>query len=135
MAAAEVAVAAERATVLLVEDEVLIRLMLADELRGRGLQVLEASNADEAAVVLESSLPVHLLFTDIHMAGQMDGVALAKFARARFPQLKLIIASSRQPDEPVLHLADAFLSKPYDLDDVIEQVRRLLAPTGNDRQP
>lgn len=135
MAAVEVAVAAERPTVLLVEDEVLIRLMLADELRGRGLQVLEASNADEAAVVLQSSLSVHLLFTDIHMPGQMNGVALAKFAQARFPQVKLIIASSRQPDGPVLDLADAFLSKPYDLDDVIEQVRRLLAPTGNDRQP
>lgn len=126
MAAVEVAVASERPTVLLVEDEVLIRLMLAEELRGRGLQVLEASNADEAAIILESSLPVQLLFTDIRMPGRMDGVALAKFAQARFPRLKLIIASSRQPEHPVCDLADAFLAKPYDLGEVIEQVERLL---------
>jgi CheY-like chemotaxis protein len=132
MAAVQVAVASDKPTVLLVEDEVLIRLMLADELRGQGLQVLEASNADEAATILESSLPVHLLFTDIHMPGRMDGVALARFAQARFPRLKLIIASSRQPDEPVLHIADAFLAKPYDLDDVVEQVGRLLTQTSND---
>jgi two-component system, response regulator PdtaR len=134
MAAVQVAVASERPTVLLVEDEVLIRLMLADELRGRGLQVLEASNADEAAIILESSLPVHLLFTDIHMPGRMDGVALAKFAQARFPQVKVMIGSSRQPDQPVRDLADAFLSKPYDLDDVMAQVGRLLAQIGNDGQ-
>lgn len=126
MAAVEVAVASERPTVLLVEDEVLIRLMLAEELRGRGLQVLEASNADEAAIILESSLPVQLLFTDIRMPGRMDGVALAKFAQARFPRLKLIIASSRRPEHPVRDLADAFLAKPYDLGEVIEQVERLL---------
>ena len=85
-------------TVLLVEDEVLTRLMLADELRSQGLQVLEASNADEALTVLQSSLPVHLLFTDIRMPGEMDGVALAKFAHARFPGIKSIIGSSGQPE-------------------------------------
>jgi CheY-like chemotaxis protein len=111
---------------------VLIRLMLAEELRGQGLQVLEASNADEAATILESALPVHLLFTDIRMPGRMDGVGLAKFAQARFPQLKLIIASSRPPEEPVLHLADAFLAKPYDLSEVLEQVERLLAQGSSD---
>ena len=94
MLAVQVATALETPTVLLVEDEVLIRLMVADELRGQGLQVLEASNADEAIAILESSLPVHLLFTDVRMPGPIDGIALAKLAQARFPQLKLIIASS-----------------------------------------
>jgi CheY-like chemotaxis protein len=56
MLAVQVAAAPERPTVLLVEDEVLIRLMIADELRSQGLQVLEASNADEALTILESSL-------------------------------------------------------------------------------
>jgi two-component system, response regulator PdtaR len=131
MLAVQVAAAVERPTVLLVEDEVLIRLMVADELRGQGLQVLEASNADEALAILESSLAVHLLFTDVRMPGPIDGIALAKLAQARFPQLKLIIASSRQ-FEASPH-ADAFLCKPYDLDKMIEEVERLLAPAGNDR--
>jgi CheY-like chemotaxis protein len=112
-------------TVLLVEDEVLTRLMLADELRSQGLQVLEASNADEALTVLQSSLPVHLLFTDIRMPGEMDGVALAKFAHARFPGIKSIIGSSGQP-ESIGDFADAFLAKPYDLRELAGQVRRLL---------
>jgi two-component system, response regulator PdtaR len=131
MLAVEVAAALERPTVLLVEDEVLIRLMVADELRGQGLQVLEASNADEALAILESSLPVHLLFTDVRMPGRIDGLALAKLAQARFPRLKLIIASSRQLEGTPR--ADAFLCKPYDLGTMIEEVERLLAQMGNDR--
>ena len=116
-------------TVLVVEDEVLTRLMLADELRNQGLQVLEASNADEALTVLQSSLPVHLLFTDIRMPGEMDGVALAKFAHARFPRIKSIIGSSGKP-ESIDDFADAFLAKPYDLRELVKQVRRLLSESG-----
>ncbi len=86
MLAVQVAAVPEKPTVLLVEDEVLIRLMVAEELRSQGLQVLEASNADEALAILESSLPVDLLFTDVRMPGRMDGVALAKLAQARFPR-------------------------------------------------
>jgi CheY-like chemotaxis protein len=115
----------EKPTVLVVEDEVLIRLMLADELRSQGLQVLEASNADEALTVLQSSLPVHLLFTDIRMPGGMDGVALAKAAHARFPRIKSIIGSSGRPEQSI-DFADAFLAKPYDLRELADQVRRLL---------
>jgi CheY-like chemotaxis protein len=132
MLAVQVAAAAEKPTVLLVEDEVLIRLMVADELRGQGLQVIEASNAEEALTILESSLAVHLLFTDVRMPGRMDGFALAKLAQARFPRLKLIIASSRQPEEISPPFADAFLCKPYDLNKVIERVESLLAQPGND---
>jgi len=129
MLAAEGAASPRELTVLLVEDEVLIRLMLADELRNQGLQVLEASNADEALTVLQSSLPVHLLFTDIRMPGEMDGVALAKLAHARFPQIKSIIGSSGRP-ESIDDFADAFLAKPYDLRELIKQVRRLLSESG-----
>ena len=129
MLAAEGAASPRELTVLLVEDEVLIRLMLADELRNQGLQVLEASNADEALTVLQSSLPVHLLFTDIRMPGEMDGVALAKLAHARFPQIKSIIGSSGKP-ESIDDFADAFLAKPYDLRELIKQIRRLLSQSG-----
>jgi two-component system, response regulator PdtaR len=130
MLAVQVAAALERPTVLLVEDEVLIRLMVADELRSQGLQVLEASNADEALAILESSLAVHLLFTDVRMPGRIDGLALAQLAQARFPQIKLIIASSRPPEAPPR--ADAYLNKPYDLDRMVDEVERLLAQTGHD---
>jgi CheY-like chemotaxis protein len=117
-------------TVLLVEDEVLIRLMIAEELRDRGIQVLEASSAEEALIVLESALPVHLLFTDVHLPGGMNGVALANLAHARYPHLKLIITSSREPAGGAV--ADSFIPKPYDLPAVIKQVEALLAQYRDD---
>jgi two-component system, response regulator PdtaR len=132
--AVETGTSPEKLTVLLVEDEVLIRLMLAEELRSHGVQVLEASNAEEALTVLESSLPVHVLFTDIRMPGAMDGVALARFAHARFPQIKRIIGSSGRPEESIAECADAFLAKPYDLHELIAQVRRLSGQSGYERQ-
>ena len=125
MLAAEGGTSPQELTVLLVEDEVLTRLMLADELRSQGLQVLEASDADEALTILQSSLSVHLLFTDIRMPGEMDGVALAKFAHARFPRIKSIVGSSGRP-KSIGDFADAFLAKPYDLRELVDQVRRLL---------
>jgi CheY-like chemotaxis protein len=134
MLAIEAGTAPRELTVLLVEDEVLTRLMLADELRSQGLQVLEASNADEALTVLQSALPVHLLFTDIRMPGEMDGVALAKFAHAHFPQIKSIIGSSGRPEQPISDFVDAFLAKPYDLRALADQVRRLLSEPGYEHQ-
>jgi CheY-like chemotaxis protein len=127
MSAIEGGTSPRELTVLLVEDEVLTRLMLADELRSEGLQVLEASNAHEALTVLQSALPVHLLFTDIRMPGDMDGVAPAKFTHARFPSIKSIIGSSGKPEQPIDDFADAFLAKPYDLRALVDQVRRLLS--------
>jgi two-component system, response regulator PdtaR len=132
LSAARANPAPETLTVLLVEDEVLIRLMLADELRSHGFQVLEASDAAEALAILQSSLPVHLLFTDIRMPGDMDGVALAKAAHARFPQVKSIIGSSARPEQSIEDFADAFLAKPYDLRVLVKQVQLLLDRPDHD---
>jgi CheY-like chemotaxis protein len=121
-----------RPTVLLVEDEVLIRLLLAEELRSQGIQVLEASNADEALAILESSLPVHVLFTDIRMPGRMDGIGLTRFTRQRYPHIKLIITSSHQPQGYMRDSADAFIVKPFDLAATVQQVETLLVESGHD---
>lgn len=126
MALSEVEPAPERPTVLLVEDQVLIRLMVADELRQCGVQVLEASNAEEAWLVLQSTLPVHLLFTDVHLPGRMDGIALASRVRMHYPHLKLIITSSELPEGTAPVLADAFIPKPYSMSALVKQVATLL---------
>jgi len=118
-------------TVLLVEDEVSIRLLIADELRSEGIDVLEASNADEALTILDSSLPVHVLFTDIRMPGRIDGVGLTKLARNRRPEIKVIIASSHQPPGYARDAADVFICKPYDLGAMAQQVEKLLAQSGH----
>jgi CheY-like chemotaxis protein len=121
----------EEPAVLLVEDEVLIRLMIAEELRSQGFHVIEASNAEEALAILESSVPVHLLFTDLRMPGRMNGIELGRLARARFPRLKLMMTSANSPDTDIDDIADAFLPKPYELLKVVEQVGKLLAHPGD----
>lgn len=68
-------------TVLVVEDDVLIRLSVADALRSAGLDVIEAATGDEALTVLASSATVDLVFTDIQMPGSTDGLELAQIAR------------------------------------------------------
>lgn len=121
-------------TVLVVEDEVLIRLMIADALRAQGLNVIEASNGDEAMHVLQSALPVELLLTDIRMASELDGRTLALAARGARPGLKLIVASSLEADDELAGLADAVFSKPYDLNAIVDRVKSLLAEAHHARQ-
>lgn len=124
----------DQTTVLVVEDEVLIRLMIADALRSQGITVIEASNGEEAMHVLQSALAVHLLLTDIRMPSALDGLALAHAARAARPGLKLIVASSHVPGDETADLADAVFSKPYSLTAIVERVKSLLAEAHHARQ-
>jgi DNA-binding NtrC family response regulator len=121
-------------TVLVVEDEILIRLMIADALRAQGITVIEASNADEALRVLQSPLPIQLLLTDIHLPSALDGLALAHAARAARPGLKLIVASSEPAGNELTGLADAFFAKPFVLTTMVERVRSLLAEPQHARE-
>lgn len=126
-AACEPELQKDRPTVLVVEDEVLIRLMIADALRAHGLRVIEASNSDEALAVLHSALPVRLVITDIRMPSKMDGAVLARQVRRAHPHLKVIIASSHKPDDDLDGMADDFFCKPYNVSAVVERVKELLA--------
>lgn len=121
-------------TVLVVEDEVLIRLMVADALRAQGIDVIEASNGDEALRVLHSALQVDLLLTDIRMAGESDGLKLAHAAHAARPGLKLVVASSLQADHELTGIADAVFAKPYNLNAIVDRVKSLLAEARHARQ-
>ena len=71
------AYAARRAVVLIVEDDLLIRLHAAQIIEEAGFEVIEASNADEAIAILEVRSDITVLFTDIQMPGSMDGLKLA----------------------------------------------------------
>src|SRR5881392_3025453 len=102
----------ESATVLVVEDEVAIRLMIADELRMAGFRVIEAANADEGLSVLQTIERVDLMITDVRMPGSMDGLGLADRVRTNWPAIKIIIASAH-PSE-CKGRGDAFFDKPYD---------------------
>jgi DNA-binding response OmpR family regulator len=116
--------------ILLVEDEWLIRSMLAEELREGGFAVREAGNSDQAsALIAEDASAYALLVTDIHMPGTLDGVGVSRLLRAGRPNLPIIYTTGR-PDmlnalQP-LGAQEILLRKPFALSDLLSAVRRLL---------
>jgi DNA-binding response OmpR family regulator len=120
--------------VLLVEDEVLIRFMLADYLRECGYRVVEAATTDEALLVLEQpDVKVDVLLTDVEMPGQMDGFGLAKWTRANRPDVVVLVAGSiSRAAHAASDLCDEgpLLTKPYEPQVVVDRIKRLLASRG-----
>jgi two-component system, response regulator PdtaR len=79
--------------VLLVEDELFVRIDIAATLRHAGFQVIEAACADAAMEFIESGEPIDLVFTDIQTPGTLDGLALAERVRAKYPLMPVLICS------------------------------------------
>jgi len=121
-----------RQAILVVEDEVLIRLALADSLRTAGYSVIEAENSDDALRSLHSGHDCDLVITDVNMPGPVDGIGLAKCAKRLFAGLPVIITSGHLARE-ASHSADAFLPKPYSDTALIETVFDLIGPPSRDR--
>jgi CheY-like chemotaxis protein len=118
----------DRIAVLVVDDEVLVRLDVAEQLREAGYEVLEASNADEAIDILNVTPSIRLLFTDIDMPGTMDGLRLAAAVRDRWPPVKIIVTSGhRMVDITEIPDGSMFFSKPYAPPDVLRSMRDLLS--------
>ncbi|MCX7307797.1 MAG: response regulator [Afipia sp.] len=114
--------------VLVVEDEVLIRMNAVEIIEDAGFQALEAANADEAIVLLENRLDIRIVFTDIDMPGSMNGIKLAQAVRGRWPPIKIIATSGHfKLKEGDLPPDGRFLPKPYNLVQVTEILRDVLA--------
>jgi DNA-binding NtrC family response regulator len=116
------------ATVLIVEDDPILRFTLATELGQAGFGVREAASTDEAEAVLGTGAPIDLIVTDIEMPGSRNGLELAKIVRAFHPHMRVIVVSGIVPSSGIVGVADAFFGKPYDTDRLILRIRSLLAP-------
>nr|WP_314262510.1 response regulator [uncultured Devosia sp.] len=99
--------------ILVVEDEIIIRMDMCDYLESVGYEVLECANADEAIYLFESGQKIDLLITDIDMPGSIDGLRLAAAVADRWPPVRIILLSGR------LHVSEAerpagshFIGKP-----------------------
>jgi CheY-like chemotaxis protein len=113
--------------VLVVEDELLVRLNAVSILEDAGFDTLQAGCADEAIALLESRKDITVVFTDIHMPGSMDGMRLAHAIRHRWPPVELILTSGLvQVREEDLPERGHFLSKPYDGSRLIDKVQSLV---------
>ena len=117
-----------RPTVLIVEDDPLIRWSGAETLADAGFDVLEAASADEALEVLEARDDIHVLFTDIDMPGRLDGLELARIAHQRWPWMRIIVASGRrEPQHRRMPQNGVFISKPYAPEEIVRDIDAMLA--------
>lgn len=114
-------------SVLVVEDEILIRLDVVISLESSGFRVFEASNADEAMEILNQHSDIHLVFTDIDMPGSMDGLKLASAVRDRWPPIKIIVTSgNRHLSDDMLPVQGRFFDKPYNPIRVIGAIKEMV---------
>ena len=117
--------------VLLVEDEPMIREVMAELLEDAGFDVTATCTGDEAAILLAEN-DFAILLTDITMPGHIDGIGLAEHAREAHPGLPVVFVSGRPDSEQRargIPPPTAFLPKPYNVDCLLDTVGRLAAGT------
>lgn len=115
-------------TVLVVEDDSLVRMGIACELEDAGFTVLEAEDAAAAIEILARDASITILFTDIQMPGDMDGLKLAAAVRERWPPIHIIVTSAlRGISAATLPPSARFFAKPYSTDAVVRSIREMAA--------
>jgi CheY-like chemotaxis protein len=118
-------------TVVVVDDDVLIRMPICQYLRDCGYRVLEAASADEAALIVQKgNIHIDVVLSDVALPGAMNGFGFAKWARSVQPGLKVVLAGSpERAARAAGELCDdgPTLVRPYDPQIVWERIKRLLA--------
>jgi CheY-like chemotaxis protein len=123
-----------KVTVLVADDEPVVRIVVAESLADAGHRVLEAESGETALELLRAGHRINLLITDIHLAGGLDGRDLADRARKILPDLKVIFMTG--DDQVVLTGRNApqghtrLLTKPFRLGKLGEEVSALLQMAG-----
>lgn len=113
-------------TILIVEDDDLIRAHAERQLRSLGYRVIAAADGDAVLAGLETLPPLDLLFTDLMLPGAADGRALARAMKQARPDLRVLFTSGRAADAGAGGAPDDFLAKPYRRDALAETVRAVL---------
>lgn len=115
-------------TVLVIDDEILVRVVIADYLRDCGYRVLEAGNAEDAVAILSSKLKVDIVFTDLELPGHSSGLELARWIRRRHPDVRVIVTSGVYSSAELageLCEAGPPITKPYESEAVVQRIRSL----------
>jgi CheY-like chemotaxis protein len=111
--------------ILLVDDDELVRRLTAQIIRMNGFCVIEAQDGEDA-LRLAGEFPIDLLITEIQMR-DMDGLELARLLKSKRPSLRVLFATAAPRQDFESRLQDAFvLWKPYDSEELIEMVRKIL---------
>src|SRR4030088_1062235 len=113
--------------VLVVEDEMVLRMRAVDIVEDAGFHPVEAVNADQAISILESRSDISLLFTDIQMPGTMDGLKLAHAVHDRWPSIKIILVSGQVNPSDAERPADSrFFGKPLSVARMITELQAMV---------
>jgi CheY-like chemotaxis protein len=117
-------------TVLVVEDEIMVRMPIAEYLRDLGYNVLEAGDATEAIAAMDAEDQVSLVFSDVRMPGKMDGFGLAEWFQMHYPSVPVLLTSGyynggRNPSVAWLPGA-RFIEKPYSQTQVARRIAALI---------
>ena len=123
----------EPVAILVVEDDVLVRMIAGDILVDAGFRVIEAHDAREAMTLLEARADVRVVFTDWNMPGEIDGLGLARLVRRHWPEVGIILTSGKTHPAPGdLPAGVRFISKPYRPSALIEEVEAMLPETADE---
>ncbi|WP_426615601.1 sensor histidine kinase [Bradyrhizobium sp. McL0616] len=113
--------------VLVVEDEMILRMRAVDIVEDAGFNPVEAVNADEAISILESRSDISLLFTDIQMPGSIDGLKLAHAVHDRWPSIKIILVSGQvKPSDAERPAQSRFFGKPLGVEQMIAELQDMV---------
>jgi two-component sensor histidine kinase len=113
--------------VLIVEDEMILRMRAVDIVEDAGFNPVEAVNADEAMSILESRSDISLLFTDIQMPGSIDGLKLAHAVHDRWPSIKIILVSGQvKPSDAERPAESRFFGKPLGVEQMITELQTMV---------
>ena len=116
--------------VLLVEDDALIREILGDALQGAGLDTVGSASAEAALAMIVKTVP-DVVVTDINLGNGMDGLALGRTARARFPDLPFVYISGRYGSVNGLDCLERFLAKPFPASLLLRAIQDVRAVAQN----
>ena len=114
-------------TVLVAEDDVIVRIVIADDLRFAGFEVIEAGSGTEALAHLSTDRHVDLILSDVQMPGRLNGIDLAVIVMDRFPQTRIILCSGSADGHELAGISGIpFVDKPYRTETILALVAMLL---------
>ena len=118
--------------VLLIEDDALLRMTLSDTLSADGIEVNGLANAEDALILLGAGQVPDVLVTDVNLGPGLDGFDLAELARARHPDVEVILISGTTPDlaRRATGRHERFLQKPFAPEQLAAKIREAGADRG-----
>lgn len=113
-------------TILVVEEEVVVRLDIAAHLRSRAFQVFEAGDANEAIQLIEAHRYIDLVFSDVSLPGSLSGLDLARWIRHKRAGVQVLLTSGTPNEAHLAARECAVVPKPYHPRDIETTIRSLL---------